>query len=103
MLNINKCWFGLLCSAALLVGTATRAADAKSYQVTGPVLEVTPTVITVQKGNDKWEITRNSSTKVTGDLKPGAKVTIYYTMVATEVEVKSGKSAKTTKSESTTK
>ena len=94
MLNINKCWFGLVCSAVLLVNTATRAADAKSYQVTGPVLEVTPTVITVQKGNDKMEITRNSSTKVTGDLKPGAKVTIYYTMVATEVEVKAGKSQK---------
>src|SRR6266566_7544980 len=103
MLKAKTQWFGLVCGAALFISSAAgNAADAKSYQVTGPVLEVTPTVITVQKGNDKWEITRNSSTKVTGDLKPGAKVTIYYTMVATEVEVKSGKSAKTTKSESTT-
>jgi hypothetical protein len=100
MLNISKCWYGLVCSAAFTLGTAAWAADAKSYQVTGPVLEVTPTVITVQKGNDKWEIQRNSNTKVTGELKPGAKVTIYYTMVAAEVEVKSGKSGKATKSES---
>jgi hypothetical protein len=101
MLNVKTHWFGLVCGAALLVSSAaSNAADAKSYQVTGPVLEVTPTVITVQKGNDKWEIQRNSNTKVTGDLKPGAKVTIYYTMVAAEVEVKGGKSGKATKSES---
>src|SRR5215468_1513253 len=101
MLNAKTQWFGLVCGAALLVSAAgAKAADAKSYQVTGPVLEVTPTVITVQKGNDKWEIQRNSNTKVAGDLKPGAKVTIYYTMTATEVEVKAGKSGKATKSES---
>jgi len=101
MLNVKTRWFGLACGAVLLVSSITaEAADAKSYQVTGPVLEVTPTVITVQKGNDKWEIQRNSNTKVTGDLKPGAKVTIYYTMVAVEVEVKGGKSGKATKSES---
>jgi hypothetical protein len=100
MLNAKTQWFGFVCGAALLISSAAHAADAKSYQVTGPVLEVTPTVITVQKGNDKWEIQRNSNTKITGDLKPGAKVTIYYTMVAAEVEVKSGKSGKTTKSES---
>jgi len=52
------------------------------------VLEVTPKSITVQKGNDKWEVGRNSDTKIKGDLKVGAKVTIYYSMVATEVEVK---------------
>jgi hypothetical protein len=101
MLNSKKYWFGLVCGAILFLGTVgAKAADAKSYQVTGPVLEVTPTVITVQKGNDKWEIQRNSNTKVTGELKPGAKVTIYYTMVASEVEVKGGKSGKAAKSES---
>ena len=63
----------------------------KPYQVTGPVLEVTPTSITVQKGQDKWEIARNKDTKITGDLKVGAKVTIYYTMTASEVDVKAGK------------
>jgi hypothetical protein len=61
---------------------------AKTYQVTGPVLEVTPTTITVQKGDDKWQIARDKSTKMSGEPKVGAKVTIYYRMVATEVEVK---------------
>jgi hypothetical protein len=81
----------LLCMALLAGAASLRAADAKTYQVTGPVLELTPSTIVVQKGEDKWEIARNPSTKVTGELKVGAKVTIYYTMVAAEVEVKDGK------------
>jgi hypothetical protein len=94
MKKLNHQWLGFLCGAALLAAGSLNAADAKAYQVTGPVLEVTPTTITVQKGNDKWELTRNGSTKVQGDLKVGAKVTIYYTMVATEVEVKDAKGKK---------
>ena len=86
-----------MCGAALFAATSLYAADAKTYQVTGPVLEVTPTTITVQKGNDKWEMVRTSSTKIKGDLKVGSKVTIYYTMVATEVEVKEAKEAKSKK------
>ena len=83
-----------MCGAALLAASSLNAADTKSYQVTGPVLEVTPTAITVQKGNDKWEIARNSSTKIPGDIKVGDKVTIYYTMVAAEVEIKDAKGTK---------
>ena len=86
--------------SALAVGTLAlsnlaSAAGPKTYQVTGPVLEVTDSMIAVQKGKDRWEIARDSNTKVTGDLKVGAKVTITYTMTATEVEVKAGKEAKT--------
>ena len=81
--------------AGLLLATApSYAADAKTYQVTGPVLEVTPDYITVQKGNEKWQIARDKTTKVSGDIKVGSKVTIYYTMTATEVEVKDAKAKK---------
>ena len=73
------------------MATTAKAADAKSYQVTGPVLEVTATTITVQKGSDKWEISRDKDTKLNGDVKVGSKVTIYYRMVATEVEIKESK------------
>jgi len=72
---------------ALIVG-AVFAAAPKTYQVTGPVLSVNDTIIVVQKGEDKWEIARDAGTKVTGDLKVGAKVTIQYRMIATSVEVK---------------
>ena len=94
MNKMNQCWLAFLCAVALLSAGSVNAADAKSYQVTGPVLELTPTTITVQKGNDKWELARDSKTKITGDLKVGAKVTIYYTMVAAEVEVKEAKETK---------
>ena len=65
-----------------------RPAAPKTYQVTGPVLELTGDMIVVKKGNDRWEIARDASTKVTGDLKVGATVTIQYRMAAAAVDVK---------------
>jgi cytochrome c1 len=70
------------------------AGTAWAYQVTGPVLEVTDTKIVVQKGKEKWEIARTPETKVDGDLKVGAKVTIEYSMTAKSVEVKAEKGKK---------
>jgi hypothetical protein len=89
----TKTLFGLLAAASLALSSAAFA-GAKTYQVTGPVLEVNDSMIAVQKGKDRWEINRDSNTKVTGDLKVGEKVTVTYTMSATEVEVKAGKGAK---------
>jgi len=82
-------------SAVLLVSllAAPALAAVKTYQVTGPVLEVNDTMIAVQKGKDRWEIARDASTKVTGDLKVGSKVTIEYRMSATAVDVKEAKPA----------
>ena len=77
-------------AAVVLIGAAFAAAP-KTYQVTGPVLAVSPDTIVVQKGNDKWEIARDAGTKVSGDLKVGAKVTIQYRMVATSVDDKPAK------------
>lgn len=64
------------------------AAQPRDYQVTGPVLDVTPDIITVEKDKEKWEIARTKDTKIDGDLKKGARVTIKYKMTATGVEVK---------------
>ena len=84
-----------LALALVLGALATPAlAATKTYQVTGPVLEVTDDAVTVQKGKEKWEIARTPDTKVTGELKKGEKVTIEYRMTATSVEVKAGKAAK---------
>jgi hypothetical protein len=90
----TKTALSLLAAASLALSSAAFAAGAKTYQVTGPVLEVNDSMIAVQKGKDRWEINRDSSTKVSGDLKVGEKVTITYTMSATDVEVKAGKGAK---------
>jgi hypothetical protein len=92
---MNTKTLSLLAAASVALSSAVFAADAKSdYQVTGPVLDVTDSVITVQKGKEKWEITRNSSTKTTGEVKKGDKVTVQYGMTATSIEVKADKSAK---------
>ena len=77
----------------LFIAAIAFAAGPKTYQVTGPVLEITADTIVVQKGKDKWEVGRDAATKVTGDLKVGSKVTIEYIMKATTVEVKDAKKA----------
>lgn len=76
----------LFASVVLLAASFSFAA--KTYQVTGPVLEVTDTKIVVGKGKEKWEIERSANTKVNGELKVGEKVTIEYTMAADKVDVK---------------
>jgi GH43 family beta-xylosidase len=91
---MNMKAFSLLAAASLALSSAAFAADAKTYQVTGPVLEVTDTMVAVQKGKDRWEINRDTNTKVPADLKVGDKVTITYTMTATDVEVKPAKGKK---------
>ena len=82
-----KRWLILL-FAVLLISALAYAAGPKTYQVTGPVLEIKDDVITVQKGDEKWEVARDKDTKVTGNLKVGSKVTIEYQMKATTIEVK---------------
>ncbi len=77
----------------LAIPTFAAAAAVKTYQVTGPVLEVTDSMIVVQKGHDRWEIARDKDTTVNGDLKVGNKVTIEYRMIATKVDVKEAKKA----------
>ncbi len=79
--------------AAIALVAPVHAAAPKTYQVTGPVLELTSDMIVVQKGKDRWEIARDAATKVTGDLKVGAKVTIEYRMTAATVEVKPDKAS----------
>jgi LysM repeat protein len=81
----------LIVVLAVLLVASFAYAGMKTYQVTGPVLEVTPTTITVQKGKDKWEIARDNGTKVSGDLKVGSKVTIQYEMKAASIDVKEEK------------
>jgi hypothetical protein len=82
-----------LIGIALLATTTVFAGATKTYQVTGPLLEVKDDMIVVQKGKDKWEIARDKDAKVTGDLKVGSKVTVMYTMKATTIDVKAAATA----------
>lgn len=91
MKKLTLC-FGFAVLGICLAATSLRAAEAKTYQVTGPVLEVTDTTITVQKGTEKWQIASDKAT--TGKAKVGDKVTIQYQMVAKQVEIKPAKADK---------
>jgi hypothetical protein len=90
--------FSLLAAAGLALNSAAFAAG-KDYQVTGPILEVNDSMIAVQKGKDRWEIARDANTKASGEMKVGDKVTVHYTMTATDIEVKAGKAEKGAKKE----
>jgi type 1 fimbria pilin len=82
--------FSLLAAASLALSGATFAAGAKTYQVTGTVVEMTGSKITVQKGTEKLEIDLDPTIKTTGDVKLGATVTITYVMSAMKVEGSAG-------------
>jgi hypothetical protein len=91
----------ILLFAVVFFSTMAFAAGPNQYQWTGVVTELKDDVIVVEKGKDKWEIGRDKDTKVTGgDLKVGSKVTVYYTMKATSIEVKAeGKKAEPAKAD----
>ena len=84
---------GLAVLGLCLVTARVDAGDAKAYQVTGPVLEVNANYIVVQKGEQKWQIVIDKTTKG-ANVKVGDKVTVYYTMTATEIETKPAKPEK---------
>lgn len=83
-----------LITLTLLTLSLSSFAAPKTYQVTGPIVEMTDSTVTVMKGKDKWEILKDASTKLTGELKVGAKVTIEYVMTAKSMDVKAEKAKK---------
>ena len=90
-----------MAATVLALGGTALASSSKTYQVTGPILEMNDSMIAVQKGKDRWEIARDSSTKANGEMKVGDKVMITYTMTATEIEAKgAAKADKAAKSDS---
>lgn len=87
--------YTLAALTSLAFAGVTPASPNKTYQVTGPILEMNESMVAVQKGKERWELARDASTKATGEMKVGDKATITYTMTATNVEMKPmGKSKK---------
>jgi len=87
----------LLTAASLALSSAAFAAGVQDYQVTGPIAELN----VVEKGakKERFEITRDANTKASGEMKVGDKVTVHYTMAATNIEVKPAKAEKGAKKE----
>jgi len=75
-------------SSSILTAAAFAAAiPAKTYQMTGKVIQFTNDVITVQKGNEMLEFGRMSSSKIPGAMAPGNNVNVTYRMIATEIQI----------------
>jgi hypothetical protein len=86
--------FVAACAVAALLSPAVALGAAKTYQVTGPVLELNADAIVVKKGADRWEIARDAGSTVPADLKVGDNVTIMYRMTAVTVTPKAATAAK---------
>jgi ribosomal 50S subunit-recycling heat shock protein len=93
--------FGLIAVLGLAWTSATFGAGVNDYQVTGPIAEVDSSKIVVEKGakKERFEIARDSNTKADAEPKVGDKVTVHYTMTATNIEVKAAKTEKGAKKE----
>jgi hypothetical protein len=81
----------------LVIGFAVAiTAAGKPYQFTGTVKSNDGGVLTVEKTpKDVWTFSTDKDTK--GTAKAGDKVTVYYKMIATEIESKPATPAKKTK------
>jgi hypothetical protein len=80
-------WVAITIGALAIVLAVVGVAAPKSYQFTGTVKTVTGTTFTVQKSpTEIWDFSTEATTK--GAPKVGDKVTVYYKMIATDIEVK---------------
>jgi RNase P/RNase MRP subunit p29 len=76
---------------ASLLAAPAAFAD-KSYQKTGTVVDVNDKAVVIDTGKEgNWEFKRDAGTKMEGDVKKGAKVTVQYSMTASKVEAKAEK------------
>jgi len=82
--------FALIAVVSLGLSGAAFGAGVSDYQVTGPVTEVDSSKIVLEKGakKERFEIARDSNTKADTEPKVGDKVTVHYTMTATNIEGK---------------
>ena len=97
MTNLKNIIVATAAAGVILLSSSAYAGSTKTYQVTGPVLEVKDDMIAVQKGKDRWEIGRDAGTTMGADTKVGDKVTVEYRMTATTVTMKPAKAAAKTK------
>jgi hypothetical protein len=80
----------LIAVLSLALSSTLFAAGTSDYQVTGPIVEVDSGKIVIEKGakKERFEIARDSNTKAETEPKVGDKVTVHYTMTATNIEAK---------------
>ena len=89
----NVLWLSAIVLTLVLGFFTGVNAATKSYQFTGTVKSNDNGTLTVEKtAKEVWTFTTDSSTK--GTAKVGDKVTVYYNMVATQIEAKAATTKK---------
>jgi hypothetical protein len=90
-------WFMMIVALLIAAAVAGGYAAAKSYQFTGTVKAVEADTLTVEKtAKETWQFDVPKDVKG-AKPKVGDKVTVYYKMVATEIEAKPAGTATATK------
>ena len=91
---MNSKMICLLTVISLAWSGAIFGAGAKTYQITGTVVEATGSKVTVEKGTERFEFDIDpATTKGSAELKVGSTVTVTYLMSATKIEGSAGKAA----------
>ena len=80
MRNIKSA-LGLAAAISLALAAVALAADAK-FRADGTIQRVSGTMVLVRTSGQDIEITRDAKTKITGELRRGAAVTVMYSKVA---------------------
>ena len=75
---------------SLLVSVSALAAT-RAVVISGPITDIREDMIVIQKGKQQWEIARGPSTKVRGELRKGALVTIEVYLSAGTIDVRDEK------------
>src|SRR5213078_3111308 len=90
-----KMALSLVAVANLILSGITFAAGAKTYQITGTVVAATGSMVTVQKGTERFDFDIDpATTKGSAEIKVGSPVTVTYVMSATKVEATGSPGAK---------
>ena len=79
MRNIKSA-LGLVAAISLVLITVALAADAK-FRADGTIQRMSGTMVLVRTSAQDIEIARDAKTKITGELRRGAPVTVFYTKV----------------------
>lgn len=82
MRNIKR-GFTLAAVISLVLATITLAADQK-FRADGSIQRMNGDMVLVRASTQDVEVKRDSKTKVTGELRRGAAVTVFYTKVSGE-------------------
>src|SRR5467141_1635963 len=72
---------GLAVAISLVLTTVALAADTK-FRADGTIQRMSGDMVLVRTSAQDIEISRNAKTKITGELRRGAAVTVIYTKVA---------------------